>query len=144
MNRKLAEVQKELRELGLKTNAKNPHFKNEYLDLPGLLSQVIPVLEKHNLLLSQTLTSVGEAPALRTDLIDLEEDAVLLSDAIPFVLDRVSPQAVGSAITYYRRYAILVMFNLVAESDDDGEEADKPTRKKTNAPRKPNAKPTKV
>ena len=34
-------------------------------------------------------------------------------------------QAQGSAITYARRYALMSMLGLVADTDDDGEAADR-------------------
>jgi hypothetical protein len=38
-----------------------------------------------------------------------------------------SPQAIGSAITYMRRYAISAVLGLIVEEDDDGNKASNPT-----------------
>ena len=38
-------------------------------------------------------------------------------------LVKIDPQAVGSAITYARRYALSAMIGIVSEEDDDGESA---------------------
>jgi hypothetical protein len=40
------------------------------------------------------------------------------------------PQKLGSAITYYRRYAIVTLLGLVTEEDDDGNAASPPPVKK--------------
>jgi len=39
------------------------------------------------------------------------------------VMDKDTPQAQGSAITYARRYALTAMTGLVADMDDDGQKA---------------------
>lgn len=106
-------------------DSRNPHFKNEYLSLKGLLAAVRPTLQANNLLIVQTVSNTGgpaPAPALTTRLIHTEsneyiEDTMLLSAV------KTDPQAQGSAITYARRYALVTLLDLVAEADDDGEAA---------------------
>ena len=53
--------------------------------------------------------------------------------SIPVPLD-LSPQQVGSAITYFRRYGLTAALNLRTEPDDDGGAASSPVRTREVAP----------
>lgn len=102
----------------------NPFFKSKYFDINGLLAQLQPLLEKYKLCVIQPLTYCGERPALLTYVWDVEKGEKLLSDYVPLP-DLQDPQKMGSAITYYRRYALQSLFLLQAE-DDDANNASKP------------------
>lgn len=123
LSKALAKARSEFPEL--RFDSTNPHFKNQYLSLKGLLAAVEPVLAANDLLIVQTVSNSGgpnPAPALTTRLIHLEsneyiEDTMLLSAV------KVDPQAQGSAITYARRYALVAVLGVVADEDDDGEAA---------------------
>lgn len=94
----------------------NPFFKSKYMDINGLLAQLLPLLAKHGLTVMQPLCTVGESkPALNT--LIYEGDKLLADYAIPLP-DLQDPQKMGSAITYYRRYALQSLFLLQAEDDD--------------------------
>jgi hypothetical protein len=100
----------------------NPHFKSKYVSLDSLMSQVLPVLNKHDLVLLQQPTVHEGQPALRTRILhapsgEAEEDTMLL------VLGKQDPQGQGSALTYARRYALMAMLGLVADEDDDANAA---------------------
>lgn len=113
----------------------NPFFKSKYLDINGLLSQLLPLLEKHGLTVVQPLSYVqswqpgvggGESyPALKTIVSDGEKQIISESIPLPNLQD---PQRMGSAITYYRRYALQSLFLLQAE-DDDANATKTPTKK---------------
>lgn len=49
-------------------------------------------------------------------------DATSLRCAVPLPTD-LTPQQTGSAITYFRRYGLVALLNLVTEADDDGASA---------------------
>lgn len=123
LSKALAKAQTEFPELTF--DSTNPHFKNRYLSLKGLLAAVRPVLAANNLLIVQTVSNTGgpqPAPALTTRLIHTEsneyiEDTMLLSAV------KTDPQAQGSAVTYARRYSLVTLLDLVADEDDDGEAA---------------------
>ncbi len=120
-------VQKEMP--AIKPNAKNPHFKNEYVSLDHLLSVVLPILHKHNLVLSQA-PAIGEEgrPTLTTGILHAPSGEVLKAE-MPLILDRESSQGQGSAITYARRYMLASMLGISSEKDDDGEAASKAPEK---------------
>jgi hypothetical protein len=115
-----------------KFNKKNTHFGNKYADLEGILEQVKPVLSDHSFRLYQGM----KEDKWITALVDVKDGNIPLSVSIPFIPEKQSPQAVGSALTYYRRYGVLLLLNLVGEEDDDAEKAEgrgkKTTKKTTN------------
>ncbi len=99
----------------------NPFFKSKYMDINGLLAQLLPLLEKHGLTVTQPLTNVSGRPAISTCVFDNENDVMLEEDMITLP-DIADPQKMGSCITYYRRYALQSLFLLQAQ-DDDGNHA---------------------
>ena len=91
-----------------------PGFNYKYYDINQLLEQLNPLLEKQDIVLTQPLTNVDGRPALKTMLVsgvDTIEETITLPDLS-------DPQKMGSAITYYRRYALVSLFALEAEDDD--------------------------
>lgn len=110
----------------LKKNAKNPHFKNSYIDLSGLLDAVEPLMQAHGLLLLQPITD----GVVWTIIVDIESAEKLTSNiALPI---GVNPQQLGSAITYYRRYTLQSLLSLSAEDDDANTAAAAPVKKYLN------------
>jgi hypothetical protein len=93
-------------------NSTNPHFKNKYADINGLIETVEPVLLEHGLLLMQPI----ENGLVSTFIIDIETGEKVASwMRLPDIQD---PQKVGSAVTYYRRYTLQSLLSLQAEDDD--------------------------
>lgn len=125
LNEKLLEVQTEATGK-LSFDAINPHFKSSYITLNKVLEVVLPLLRDRGILLSQPLGALPAAPpvpALVTRFIDTESGEVV-EDAVPLVLEKQTPQGLGSAITYFRRYGILSALGLVGDVDDDAEAAE--------------------
>lgn len=116
---KILKIQSEIGVLS-KTET-NPFFKSKYMDINGLLAQLLPLLEKYGLTVVQPLSNIEGKPALNTLIYD--GDSLLVSYAMPLP-DLQDPQKMGSAITYYRRYALQSLFLLQAQ-DDDGNHASK-------------------
>src|ERR1051325_9754723 len=109
----------------------NPYFKSKYMDINGLLEQLLPLLEKHKICVIQPLDINEGKQVLETLVIDLEDDkSQAICKSIMILPELQDPQKMGSAITYYRRYALQSLFLLRAE-DDDGNNAVKPTKKET-------------
>lgn len=101
-----------------KLNAKNPHFGNRYADLTEVLRVVNAALEADEKIY-QTVTETNNGTQFfETHLVCAA--GTVLFNKIPFIVGKQDPQGLGSAITYYRRYGLVLLFNLVAEEDDDG------------------------
>jgi hypothetical protein len=111
------------REIGkVAKNAKNPHFKNTYADLNALIEAVEPILLEKGLMLLQPIIE----NKVFSKIIDAESGECVES-YIDLPLS-VTPQAMGSAITYYRRYTLQSLLSLQAV-DDDGQVASQPAPK---------------
>ena len=130
---KLLEVQKEVG--AVKKASVNPFFNSNYFDINQLLEVVNPVLSKHNLVLMQPLDNIGGTPAINTVLID-SDSGEYIESSFPFSVNP-DPQKMGSAISYYRRYALQSVLGLRAQDDDAatasgnvGKPARKPAPKK--------------
>ncbi len=130
--KKLLEVQKEIG--AIKKDSTNPFFKSKYFDINSLLEQVKPVLNKHGIVLTQALTHLDGKLALNTSLSSVERQPAGVDEESYFGRDIISntcpipegadAQKTGSAITYFRRYALQSLLALEAE-DDDGNAATK-------------------
>lgn len=106
----------------LQRDAINPHFKSKFISLDTLMENVLPVLNKHGLVLLQLPTTVDGQPALRTRLVHAESGEGL-EDTMLLMAAKDDPQGQGSAITYARRYSLMSTLGLVADEDDDGNKA---------------------
>ena len=111
--KKILAVQTEIGKLS--KDKKNPFFNSSYFDINQILEQLIPLLEKHELTVVQPISVVDGVNQLQTKVYD--EDKLIVESAmtLPEITD---PQKMGSAITYYRRYALQSLFLLQAEDDD--------------------------
>ena len=114
---KLHEAKKEIGVV--KKNAKNPHFKNTYADLNALIDAVEPILLEKGLILLQPIKD-GK---VYTQIIDIDSFDMVESwiDLSP----NLTAQALGSQITYFRRYQISAILSLMSD-DDDGHKASVP------------------
>lgn len=120
MFEKLLKIQQEIK--AIKKDSDNPFFKSKYFDINSLLAEVKPILNKHGVLLLQGLTNIDGKPALETRLIGVKDNPEIvgggdISYTVPLP-EMPDPQKAGSAITYFRRYAIQSLLALEAEDDD--------------------------
>jgi len=102
----------------------NPFFKSSYFDINQIIEQLLPLLEKYNIVVTQPLTNLDGKPAILTSLHDGEHGSTIISSVVPLP-DLQDPQKMGSAITYYRRYALQSLFLLQADDDDGNKGAGK-------------------
>ena len=109
----------------------NPFFKSKYAALPDVVKHTTPVLVKHGLGVSQFVDNVRGEDALTTYLIHSSGEFISHSMILHLVKD--DPQAQGSAITYARRYSYMACLGLVADEDDDGNAASKPSVQRTTS-----------
>lgn len=112
---KLYEIQNEMKEV--KKGATNPFFKSKYFDINALIAVLRPVMRKHKLILIQPLSNAGGKPAIKTILINSEDPSEIIEDTV-IIPELSDPQKMGSAITYFRRYALQSLFLLEAVDDD--------------------------
>jgi hypothetical protein len=106
------------------------HYK--YVDLHSIVEQITPLLAEHGLTWTTRPTGTHDAPTLTYELrweggpeeVVPERHHDMISGEMPLYLpESPTSQALGSAITYARRYALTAVLNLVADEDDDGQAA---------------------
>jgi hypothetical protein len=102
----------------------NPYFKSKYFDINSLLAQVMPLFNQYGLVLLQPLTNIDGHPAIRTKIVKADTQEPLLDEVVPLPPFK-DAQAMGSAITYLRRYSLQSALGLQAE-DDDANSASRP------------------
>lgn len=94
-----------------------PGYSYRYADLAAVLDVVRPVLARHGLALTSDVRPVDQRVEITTTLLHASGSAS--SAGIVFEYGR-GPQAMGSAVTYARRYQLLALLGLATDDDDDG------------------------
>lgn len=101
-----------------KKDAKNPFFKSKYATLNAVYEAVAEALLKNGLSVIQPI--VGDA--VETTII--HTSGQFITSSCPIVCAKQNdPQAMGSAITYARRYSLASLLGVMTDEDDDGEKA---------------------
>ncbi len=101
---------------GLSKKEENPFFHSKYVDLNQIIDALRPMELEQKISITMPLSSDGGRPAVGLIIKDLEGDEVI--ENFVTIPDLQDPQKMGSAITYFRRYALMSFFNLKAEDDD--------------------------
>jgi len=114
----LSKAQAEIK--GASKDSANPFFKSKYADLASVWDACRDPLTKNGLSVSQPPSADGAKVTVETIL--MHESGEWMSTALTMTAKDDSPQAIGSTITYARRYALAAMTG-VAPDDDDGEAA---------------------
>lgn len=109
-------------------DANNPFFKSKYADLESIWEAVkIPLLENGLSVSQLTGQTPGGDPVIETLL--MHNSGEWIMGQFPLIAKDASAQAMGSAVSYARRYALAALCSL-PQIDDDGEAAaarDKPS-----------------
>lgn len=116
----LATAQSQIK--GASRDSANPFFKSKYADLASVREACIGPLTANGLSVVQTPSTSPEGHVALTTLL-LHSSGQWIADTLTVAPKDDGPQAMGSAITYARRYA-LAAFAGVAPEDDDGEAAE--------------------
>jgi ERF superfamily len=102
--------------LPLKKEAENPYFSSSYADLNTVLDGVEPILGANGFILLQPVS--GRV----VETILLHKSGQFISSDMELVLAKNDMQALGSAVSYARRYSLMSLLGLKA-IDDDGNSA---------------------
>ena len=114
----LAKAQAEME--GAAKDAVNPHFRSKYADLASVRDACRP-LAKHGIAHLQPTRADGPHVTVTTLLI--HSSGEWIAEDLTLTAGQNTPQSVGSAITYGRRYGLAAMVGIAPE-DDDGEAAE--------------------
>ncbi len=100
-------------------DSSNPFFKSNYADLASVWEACRKPLSDNGLSVIQTLDEKEAETLLETTL--LHSSGQFITSALKIMPKDETSQAIGSAITYARRYALSAMVGVCADEDDDGE-----------------------
>jgi len=105
---------------GAVKDSANPFFKSKYADLESVWNACRKALAENGLAVVQSTSGVEGGVAVTTTL--LHSSGQWMRDTLALHPKEMTPQGIGSAITYGRRYALAAMVG-VYQTDDDAEAA---------------------
>lgn len=108
ITKKLLEIQKLLKTYWKDWKANY----GKYITLDNLLSDLLPVCNEYDILITHYMST----SLVVTSVIDTSDDSKIES-CFPVVAT--DPQKIGWAITYWKRYNLWQIFNIVTDDDDD-------------------------
>lgn len=110
-----------------KKDSTNPHFRKKFSSYEAVLEACIEPLNKNNLFLSQG-TIIHESNLICVTKIT-HISGEFIESQMPVLNTAGTPQGLGSALSYARRYALTSLLGIASGEDDDGELAQdrKPT-----------------
>ena len=123
-------------------DAQNPHLRNRYADLASCWDAIKACLPHHGLSVVQGGCTRSGRDYIRTTM--LHASGQWIAGMTPIIIGDpkgINPmQALGSAMTYARRYGLAAICGLTAE-DDDGAGAGHPAARQPERPRQPDRPP---
>lgn len=126
-------------------DAVNPHLKNRYATLSSIIEAARKPLSDNGLSFAQILSTGADGMVLETIL--MHSSGQWLQSEVFVDSEQMgnrgvnSLQALGSALTYYKRYALAAMIGAsIAEDDDDGNDAPKSRHQRASQNGKPEQK----
>ena len=105
--------------IGAKKDSANPFFRSKYADLASVCDAIREPLAANGLAVVQTLSTL-ESGAVGVCTRLMHASGQWIEDTLHLTPKDNSPQGMGSAITYGRRYALAAITGC-AQIDDDGE-----------------------
>jgi hypothetical protein len=111
----------------------NPFFKSKYADLASVWEAIRKPLADNGLAITQAITETTAA-SITVETRLLHASGEYITSVMSMPTGKGDIQALGSAISYGRRYALSALVGVVSDEEDDGEAA-------KGAPAKPAPKP---
>lgn len=102
--------------------AVNPAFKSKYADLADIVAAVLPALARQGLAWLTTPTMTEDGFVLRYELRHEGGESITGSWPLPDP-SKSTPQQLGSAVTYAKRYTLSAVTGIAPDEDDDGNAA---------------------
>jgi hypothetical protein len=108
-------------------DARNPHFNSRYADLAAIVDAQREPLAANELSVIQIPSTPEPGTVALTSVLLHSSGEWLQSDELRVSARDAGPQAVGSCLTYLRRYQLAALVGIAAE-DDDGEAGERRPR----------------
>lgn len=97
----------------------NPFFKSTYVDLTGVVEAIINTAPKHGLSFIQYPINQDNKVGVVTVLMHASGEFIE-TEPVFAKPGKDDAQAVGSVITYLKRYSLSAVFGITSDEDDDG------------------------
>jgi hypothetical protein len=112
------------------------NFTARYVSLDVLLDAIKPILHRHGFALRQVLVSEEGRVGVHTHFLHID-GSVFDAGKLMFKADGLTPQQIGSGLTYVRRQSIQTACCVSTDLDDDGASASKQPKAAPAAPNAP-------
>ncbi|MDV4829837.1 ERF family protein [Enterococcus faecium] len=99
-------------------DAKNPFYKSKYVPLENITEAIDKAIEGTGLSYAQYATSEGQDVSVST-MIMHESGQYIEFEPLTLPAVKQDSQALGSAVTYARRYSLAAVFGVTSDVDDD-------------------------
>lgn len=109
---KIVKLLQEVQKIKVKKEADNPFFKSKYMKLDDIVDAVTPILNKNACVAYHYGKNDGFIYTRITDGKDFIESCLEVKGD--------DPQKIGASTTYYRRYNLCLLLDILADEDDDG------------------------
>lgn len=118
-------------------------YSYSFADLAAVLEAVRPALSKHELALVQlpTVRLADGAAVVGVETILAHSSGASISTTLELPVDAATPQAIGSGMTYARRYSVLALLGIAAEDEDDDAQGAQPRPQEARSTRERKASP---
>lgn len=110
----------------VKKDAENPFFRSKYASLAGIMETIRKPLSENGLAVTQFPLPSGQLTTIL-----MHKSGQFIKATYSMNPKDGSPQALGSTLTYARRYAISAVLGIATEDDDDGNVASGKVEEKT-------------
>ena len=128
----LSKAQGEFKPIVKDKKAKAGSFSYSYADINDVIAMIRPILAKHGLCVVQM--PGGDHDKMYLSTVIAHTSGQFRYFQTPILVEKKTPQGLGSALTYTRRHALIAALCLECE-DDDGAAAE-PTQGPKSAPQK--------
>lgn len=129
----LAKAQAEMRPAAL--DKVNPHLRTKYASLASVQQAAKPIHAHGLSYTQQPLGYDGQLARVHTRLMHESGEFIEFTTSAPLAPGKQQIQALGSTITYLKRYALSSLLGIAAGDDDDGEQAHTKPHEVTRRPR---------
>lgn len=100
----------------------NPHYKSRFASLQSVIDAAKPALNANGIAFIQKSVPTENGIGVETVLYGYGEE--ISTGIVEMPAQKASPQNVGSALTYAKRYSLAMAVGIAADEDDDGEAAE--------------------
>jgi len=114
-------------------DSRNPHYSSRYSSLTAVMDACRAALASNEIAFIQSPSTDGVLVRLTTKLAHSSGEWIE-SDVLQVQAKDPGPQAVGSCITYLKRFQLTSMVGVAPDTDDDGEAAEGRGNGKTQKP----------